>query len=942
MTHPALHPELMPRPARSASVSQQPGSTAEGPGPGVEVAMASFVGRTAELGFLRARLAEAESGVPRTVVLEGAGGAGKSALLHAFLGSLDSGAVLSASGEEAEAFLRFGVLTQLLALRSASWADPFAAGGRLLEVLDDRATTVVVIDDAQHADADSLTAIAFALRRLHADRVLAVFATRDAELLPTAVLKLAEDEDGRLRLPGLTVGETAELAALGGHVGLSRHDAERLRQHTAGNPLHLRALLDDLPTVVLRGPGALPAPRSLAQHLLRILRAQPDDARALARAASIVADRTPLARVAAVAALPRAAAVEAVETLSRANLLSCEYAEDGWLLGFTHPLVRAAVYDDLGPADRQRLHYRAAEVIGGESGLLHRAAAATGTEPGLADELVAAAAERQQRGDVHAAAGLWLKTQALWEEGPQREAALLEAANLYLIAGDVASARRAVERLDDLPVTAQRLYLQARVAWLGGQPTEAEDLAERAWRRGDELDRAGRGSCAAILAQLHNLRGDGGGATEWAHRALEHELPPDLVDTTRAALAAGLALTGRVAEALESLADLPSDARACGAEHEHQLITRGALRLATDDLSGSHSDLEALANRSSDLAPQRLLAMGVLAEAEFRRGRWDDALTRAEHAITLAEDSDQVWVQGFLHTQVAQVAAARGDFDTAEDQLARALELAERLEDVTTYAVTASVATHLAWCRGDPAAVVEQAEVLSFFRAAPTVEPGWLSWPVQHLSALVELGRLEEAESALEAYDETARARGSRSRLAALARVRGELATARRDHTAAREHFEEALSIGAGAVDALERAVVLASYGRFLRRRGERRSAHERLSDARAMFQTLGAVPLTARCDEELAAAGLAAGGLAAGGLALGGLAAEPQAPSVTTALTPQERLIASLACEGLSNQEIAHRLVLSVKTVGYHLSNAYTKLDVHSRAQLVARLGRA
>ena len=41
--------------------------------------------------------------------------------------------------------------------------------------------------------------------------------------------------------------------------------------------------------------------------------------------------------------------------------------------------------------------------------------------------------------------------------------------------------------------------------------------------------------------------------------------------------------------------------------------------------------------------------------------------------------------------------------------------------------------------------------------------------------------------------------------------------------------------------------------------------------------------------------------------------------------------------CQGLTNQEVAQQLVLSVKTVGYHLGNVYAKLDVHSRTQLAA-----
>jgi DNA-binding NarL/FixJ family response regulator len=89
-------------------------------------------------------------------------------------------------------------------------------------------------------------------------------------------------------------------------------------------------------------------------------------------------------------------------------------------------------------------------------------------------------------------------------------------------------------------------------------------------------------------------------------------------------------------------------------------------------------------------------------------------------------------------------------------------------------------------------------------------------------------------------------------------------------------------------------------------------------------LSALGATPYVERCDAELFACG-----------------AEPEPDRPTgPSLTPQEQIVAGLVCQGLTNQQVAHRLVLSVKTVGYHLNNVYTKLDVHSRTQLVGRLG--
>src|SRR3954447_6355975 len=94
-----------------------------------------FVGRADELAFLHARQVEAGRGHPQTVLVEGPAGVGKSALLSAFAGALPAPA-LTASGDEAETFLNFGVLLQLLDSRTAPWSDPFAAGADLLRFLD--------------------------------------------------------------------------------------------------------------------------------------------------------------------------------------------------------------------------------------------------------------------------------------------------------------------------------------------------------------------------------------------------------------------------------------------------------------------------------------------------------------------------------------------------------------------------------------------------------------------------------------------------------------------------------------------------------------------------------------------------------------------------------------------------------------------------------------
>jgi DNA-binding CsgD family transcriptional regulator len=161
-----------------------------------------------------------------------------------------------------------------------------------------------------------------------------------------------------------------------------------------------------------------------------------------------------------------------------------------------------------------------------------------------------------------------------------------------------------------------------------------------------------------------------------------------------------------------------------------------------------------------------------------------------------------------------------------------------------------------------------------------------------------------------------------RSRLAGTTRIRAELAAARRDTTGARAAYLEAIELGEG-VDALEWATTHAAFGRFLRRRGERRSAINRLTTAHRLAAALGAMPLIRICIDELAVAG-------------NPVVAPAQESQWASELTPQERAVARLVCAGKSNKQIARELVLSGKTIGFHLGNVYAKLGVHSRSELI------
>ncbi len=890
--------------------------------------MPHFVGRTTELDWLRSRLATAVSERPSTVVIDGPPGIGKSALLSTFVEGLRDVRTLRASGDEAEASLPFGIVHQLLDPTVDSWADPFAAGAAVLRDLDRlgrRRATVLLVDDAHLADAASLGALTFALRRLAADPVLAMFVTRDDQVsrLPPGLLRLAEAHGDRLHVRGLSEAEVAELvrAAGAGAREAAETVAIRLRRHTDGSPLYLRALLEELPVEALVSADPLPAPPSYALLVTGALASHSAPAQSLARAAALLPDGSAIDLVAAVAEVQHPE--QALEELSRSpTILIHTESSSGWTVRFPHPLMRAAVIDDLGPHARARLHARAGELLTGDAALRHLVAASEGCDDDLADRLIRAAAANLARGDARAAADLTLKASRVASPGTASEERLLDAVNLFLIDGDLTRTKALAAELEATPPTARRVYLQARLAWFAGEPDAAESLATEAWSRGDQLSQDHLGSLAAILAQLHNMRADGLGAAEWAAHALELGVPPDLADSTNAAQAFGLGMVGRIEEALAVLASVPSDPMLVRG-YSHQLTTRGALRVATDDLVGARSDLITVCNAShAEVSPQRLLAMGALAEVDFRLGSWDASLAAAEHALSLAQDTEQRWVQGYLHTAAVLVSAARGDWPLANQHLGAGRDLAEQLGDLATYIVCENAGVHIAWCQSDAAEVVARSALLVSLGGGPTHEPGLLQWPVQYLSALVDLGRLDDAAAEMEQFEALAHERGCRSRLVALARIRGEIATSRRDHKVARTSFQSALELNQGAVSALDAAVNQSAFGRFLRRRGEKRAAVARLTDARARFAALGARPFVARVDDELAACGVSP---------------TRRTVELPQRLTPQERTVATLVCQGLTNQEVAQQLVLSVKTVGYHLGNVYTKLDVHSRTQLAA-----
>ena len=272
-----------------------------------------FVGRTAELDALAEAYAQASDGHTRIVCVEGPAGIGKTALVRAFLTAASS-LVISASGDEAEMTLPWGVVSQLARGAPAGQcgplrqlaelspgADPLASGGLLLDavgVLASGRPVVLVVEDLHWIDHPSAQALRFALRRLSGERVLAVVTTRPEG--PVQVdegwRRLFDDRGQRLRLAGLRPPEIARLVSALGGGALSGAAARRLWRHAGGNPLYTRCLVEELdPAVLAAAAGPLPAPRSLATLLVARLAACAPETRDLVSAAAVLGERCPLA-----------------------------------------------------------------------------------------------------------------------------------------------------------------------------------------------------------------------------------------------------------------------------------------------------------------------------------------------------------------------------------------------------------------------------------------------------------------------------------------------------------------------------------------------------------------------------------------------------------------------------------------------------------------------
>jgi len=913
-----------------------------------------FAGRLHELDALGTALAAARTGEPQVVLIQGEAGIGKSSLILEFLADQPGLPAIIASGDAAEAALNYGLVQQLATgtatatsraparRKQFTWdlrpdADPLAVGVRLralISSLPSCRATALVIEDLQWADPPSARALLFACRRLDSDQVLVILTCR-----PEGSAQLGEgwarfiNGDRRasaMTLGGLDIGELGLLCRQLGRTGLSERTVRSLAHQTGGNPLLARALLAELTDETLKAAGGFfRAPKSLAGLILPRLAALPRPARDLVAAASVLGDHCSLADAATVAGTAQPEA--ALEKAEQAGLLLRHRTAPDRTVSFLHPLIRQAVYDDMAAGRRNRLHLRAATILDGQEALEHRAAAAVGPDPELAADLSAAAAAAAAAGNALGAARYLQQAAAITRRGPDRDVRVLAAFELLVRAADAAAADALRPEIEKLPPSVRRDTALGQLALLTGRPAEAETLLRAACGGiGDPADRAAAGGEAALgLGTLLKMSGSYREATGWLDRALATGTDGEpWYDAARCVRSLAFALAGEVDRAFGLFRDLPERPAMVPAVRTDALAFRGTVRLWADDLQAAAEDLSRAVSRISAGLQVRFPGppLAFLAETEFRLGLWDDALSHAELAVTLAGDAEREYDLAFAHSAAVPVAACRGDWTTADGH-AEAAEQAARTFGGFAAVLAASARGLLGLARGDPE---ESLRGVALALAVPEIDryddPGAFWWRSAQIWALIRTGDLEQAEAILAAFESRAACRSQRGALASAAWLRGALAMACDDFDHADQLLQEARLAARGLPVPFQRALLDLQHGRCLSRLQRHRAASKAVQAARDVFSMLGARPFVLASESELLAPSLHL---------------RPDSDPDLPGLTAQELRVVRLVTSGLSNREAAAQLYLSPKTVEYHLAHAFTKLGVRNRHQLTARLHR-
>jgi DNA-binding CsgD family transcriptional regulator/tetratricopeptide (TPR) repeat protein len=905
-----------------------------------------LLGRDDELARIDALLASAAGGAGSLLLVEGPPGVGKTALLGAAADRAAGVRCLWMHGVESETVLGHAGLLELLtplrhrlpdiprgqaaALTSAlGWEDPGAVPDRFLvaaatlSLVGVTAATepvLVLVDDVQWVDAESIAALLFAAARLGRDPVSFLVAARDDASLPAALRSAPV-----LRLSGLAGASAAALVA----GAVSDGVVDRLVEATGGVPLALLDVLPQLTTAQRVGAVPLPEPLPVGARLVDGYVAALEALSGSAwRAALLAAVATPGDGGRLRAALAEET-VDPTVALDEAETLGI-LVRDGVELRFRHPLLRTAVLRKSSPAERRAAHRALAGNQEGLERTWHLALAAGGVDEALAGELARAAASSRGRWGSATASEALERAAVLTADHLRAGGWLAAATEEAVLAGDAERARRLSRRVlaGAAPPSAR-----SRVLFSTGVLEQYAGSVPRAAGLLDEAAADAEGAALVqVLAELVLTYFRLGDVAQLVDRAGRLDRVADRDDPGQRVLAdftGGLArlLTGDAAGGLALMGDVVTGTSLATLRSDPRHIMLVAL--ASGFLGDPRKTL-ALGGRLVDelrergslgiLVPLLALRAGGRSMVGDHAGAFADAGEAAELGEQLGYAADTAVAVEMLAWQ----SAARGQHDDAR----RALDRARQLTDV---AGTTSVAAHqaltaafCALCRGDLALTVAVLEA----RIAADGGVGEMGEPLGVAPLLVEayagLGRRAEAAALTRLYREVSSGADGPLRDALVARCAGLSATDDDDAVTA---FQAALASHARSADPFEAARTRLLLGSRLRRSGSRVAARAELTAAADAFAAMELTAWYRRAADELAATGATA---------------RPRRPLATQPLTSQETRVALLVAQGCSNKEVAASLFLSPKTVEHHLGSVFRKRGFRSRTELAAAFAAA
>jgi DNA-binding CsgD family transcriptional regulator len=903
-------------------------------------------GRADEVARIDRLLDGARSGVSAALIVYGDPGIGKTALLDEVAATAAGFTVLRARPLQTESELPFAGLSDLLrpllplldripepqaavlsgalALGPPTPGDRFAAAAATISLLAagaEEAPVLAVVDDAHWLDTPSREALLFAGRRLGSEGVVLLLAMRDRPWLEAAGIE-------RLELRGLEPDAAGELVARAGRA-VSSGVRERLVADTAGNPLALLEAIATLTDAQLGGSAPIVGPiavgRSVERSFAQRLEPLPDDTRRalLIAAASYSGDATEIA----LAGMGLAAS--ALDPAEREGLVTTRTGR----IEFRHPLLRSAAYHVADPIERRAAHRALARALSPDECdriAWHLAAAAAGPDEEAARLLEETAASAQGRRGYATAANALATAARLSPAAGDRIRRTMGAANAFRLGGEAQTAADLLAGV--LNLTADPLLRADMQALRAAALMFVSPLMETFALLVDEAGRVEPHDPerAATMLAIASNAATGAAAVEvvveTARRAarLSESVGGPVGMLAALALANGLALAGRVGEArviLEPLIPSLETTSPLG-EAGVVVVTAAHMLIWMEEWETARRMLERIVSTARGASAVTVLPypLAILSELELRCGRMASAYAAATESVQLAVETGQAVSSSMSLVTLARVEAVLGLEGACRDHVAAALDVARRLGVPVIENYAASVLGGLELSLGHPErATAHLAECAHLEVEYGVGLPTAVQWNADLVEAYVRVGRTKDAVRELETLEEQGRGTGSRWAAAAAARCRGLLA----DEDGYETVLLNALELH-GDQEPFARARTELCLGRRRRHSRHRAAARAVLHQALTTFETLGAEPWAEQARVELRATG------------------ETPAPSPggsLMTLTPQELQVALVVTGGATNKEAGAALFISPKTVEFHLSHVYGKLDVRSRTELVRKV---